>query len=106
MINLVGIYRKMFKVIYKACNKNCFIDYDQLKNTFPNSTTLNEDLIYLCHLGLIYDDNYCRYHLTPTGRMYFKNETSNSFEIIIKSIFCPIIVAFFTTLITLWLKSL
>ena len=104
--NLIGTPRKVFKVIYKNYNNNCLINHDELKKLFTNINELEEDLTYLINLGLIYSDNYWYYHSTPTGRMYFKNETSNSLEIIIKSIFCPIIVSFLTTLITLLLKEL
>ncbi len=106
MVKLVGTPKRIFKKIYKRYNSNNLINSDELLKLFPNAIYLEQDLTYLHELGLIeIDSEYC-YHLTSSGRQYFKLETSDSFEIVIKSIFCPIIVAFFTTLVTMWLSSL
>lgn len=105
MNNLTGTPRKIFKLIYKRYNSNNLIDSDEIRNIYPNTQELEDDLTYLRNLGLIDHDYHWRYYLTSKGRTYFKQETENSFEVIIKSIICPIIVAFITTLITLWLKG-
>lgn len=103
--NLVGNPRKIFKIIYKRYNHNNLINSDEIRTIFPNTEELEEDLTYLHALGLIDHDYDWNYNLTAKGRIYFKIETITSFEIVIKSILCPIIVAFITTLITLWLKG-
>lgn len=105
MIKLVGTPKRIFKKIYKRYNSNNPINSDELIKLFSNMSHLEQDLTYLHELGLIEVDSDYRYYLTSLGRQYFKLETSDSFEIVIKSIFCPIIVAFFTTLVTMWLSS-
>lgn len=106
MIKLVGNPKKVFKKIYKRYNSNNLINSDELLKLFSNETQLEQDLTYLHDLGLIEVDNNYFYHLTSLGRQYFKLKTSDSFETVIKSIFCPIIVSIITTLITMWLSHL
>ena len=105
MNKLVGTPRKLFKIIFNRYNDNNFINSDELQSLFPNTQELNEDLMYLKSLELIDYDYSWNYLLTSKGRIYFKLELLYYFETITKSILCPIIVALFTTLITLWLKG-
>lgn len=105
MDNLTGNPRRILKTISKRYKNNKLINSDEIITLFPNIDELEEDLIYLQSLKLIDRDCEWNYYLTTQGRIYFKTETINSFEIVIKSIICPIVVAFFTTLITLWLKG-
>lgn len=105
MVELSGTPRKLFKLIYKRYNDNNVISTDELKKLFPNQIELEEDLSYLFNLGLIDHDYNWHFILTAKGRIYFKLKTKNSIEILLKSIFCPIIVSFITALITMWLKG-
>lgn len=105
MINLTGTPRKIFKLIFKRYNSNNLINSDEIRTLYPNEQELEDDLQYLHDLGLIDHDYSWNYLLTSKGRLYFKHETINSVEIVLKSIFCPIVVSFITTTITLLLKG-
>ena len=105
LIKLVGNPRKIFKLIYSRYNTNNFINFDEFQSIFTNSQELEADLAYLKSLELIDYDYHWNCLLTAKGRIYFKLEFLYYFEIVTKSIICPIIVAFITTLITLWLKG-
>lgn len=105
MTVLTGTPRKIFKVIFKKYKVNSAISFNTLIKIFPNQIELEDDLKYLETLNLIEHDYHWQYHLTSEGRIYFRAETMHSFETIMKSIICPVIVAFLTTLITLWLKG-
>lgn len=105
MVILLGTPKKIFKIIYNRYNSNNPINSDELISLFSNTQELEEDLKYLKSLELIdYDYNW-NYLLTARGRIYYKLKLSYYLDIVTKSIFCPIIVAFITTLITLWLKG-
>lgn len=105
MVILVGTPKKIFKIIYNRYNSNNLINSDELQCLFPNEQELRDDLAYLKNLDLIdYDYNW-NYLLTSKGRIYFKLKLQYYFDTAVNSIFCPIIVAFITTLITLWLKG-
>lgn len=105
MTILTGNPKKVFKIIYKRYKSNFLINSDEIRTFFSNENELEEDLTYLHKLDLIDHDYHWNYVLTSTGRIYFKNIFLEFFFAITKSIFCPIIVAFITTLITLWLKG-
>ena len=102
---LTGNPKKIFKIIYKRYKSNNPINSDEISVLFPNETELEEDLTYLHILDLIDHDYYWNYFLTPKGRIYYKDIFIHFFIAITKSFFAPIIVAFITTLITLWLKG-
>ena len=102
---LTGNPRKIFKLIYKRYNSNNLINSDEIKILYPNIQELESDLCYLYSLGLIETDYQWNYLLTSKGRTYFKNIFLEIFLTLTKSFFCPIIVAFVTTLITIWLKD-
>lgn len=106
MTQLIGNPRKIFKKIYKRYKSNNLINSNELIKYFPNIVQLKQDLDYLRVLDLIDIDTKQNYHLTTKGREYFKAENHDSFETVIKSIFCPIIVSVITTLTTMWLSSL
>lgn len=105
MVILVGSPKKLFKLIYNRYNSKNLINSDELQAVFPDTQELNEDLTYLKNLELIDCDYNWNYLLTSKGRIYFRLELQYYFDTAVKSIFCPIVVAFVTTLITLWLKG-
>ncbi len=102
---LTGNPKKIFKLIYKRYRSNNLINSDEIRTLFSNDIELEEDLTYLHKLELVDHDYEWNYVLTSKGRIYFKNILWEVFFAVTKSIFCPIIVAFATTLITLWLKG-
>lgn len=102
---LTGNPKKIFKLIYKRYKSNNLINSDEIRTLFSNDVELEEDLTYLQILELIDHDYDWNYVLTAKGRIYFKNIFLYFFFAITKSFFCPIIIAFITTLITLWLKG-
>ncbi len=103
---LTGSHRKLFKLIYKRFKSSNLISYKELEDIFPDTDILYEDLTYLMVTAkLVISDNNGCYLPSSLGRNYFKLETIKSIEIVLTSIFCPIVVAFLTTLITLWLKG-
>ena len=105
MVILLGTPKKIFKIIYNRYNSKNPINSDELTSLFSNTQELEDDLNYLKSLELIdYDYNW-NYLLTAKGRIYYKLKLSYYLDIATKSIFCPIIVALITTLITLWLKG-
>ena len=106
MDKLVGSQRKIFAYIYKNRNKGLTrFDIPRNIKSIPNhevSMHLRELLKngYISYIGL--NDTI---DLTSKGLSYFKYRKSFWLETFIKSILCPIIIAFITTLITLWLKG-
>ena len=102
---LTGNPKKIFKIIYKRYKSNNPINADEISTLFSNQVELEEDLTYLHTLNLIDHDYTWKYFLTPKGRIYYKELFIHLFLAITKSIVFPIIVAFITTLITLWLKG-
>lgn len=111
MEKLVGNQRKILKIIYNSTknskNFQCYpkISASSILKHFPNDLVTYDDLEYLRDIGLIEIGSYQKVALTSKGRSYFKSRQLYWIEAIITSIFCPIVVAFFTTLITLWLKD-
>lgn len=105
MVILVGSPKKLFKLIYNRYNSKNPINSDELEVLFSNRQDLESDLNYLKSLELINSDYNWNYLLTAKGRIYFKLKLQYYFDTAVKSIFCPIVVAFVTTLITLWLKG-
>ena len=111
MEKLVGNQRKILKLIYKKTkhskNFNDYpkIDIDVVLDKLSNNIVIYDDLQHLEHLGYIQTSSTC-VALTAQGRSYFKLRHFFWIELCIKSVFCPILVAFITTLITLWLKGL
>ena len=106
MLKLTGNKRKVLKCIYKNNGKYTrFNLYNYVKFVSKDEVSLHIESLrkdnYICLKGL--NDNL---YLTSQGYSYFKNETADNFETCIKSIICPIIVSFLTTLLTLWLKDL
>lgn len=104
MNTLSNLQRKLLKYIVKNPN----VLFDQIKKHFRIShDDLLDNLTILRNLGYLEQDCNFRGFVYPTtnGKNYFEFETKNSFEIVIKSVVCPIIVSFITTLITLWLKG-
>lgn len=106
MLKLVGNQKKIFKIIYKHCLNNKIINSCYFYNLDYNVDEFDDDIKYLIEQDLIFCDYNWNYKLTAKGRSYFKYRLSFWVETLIRSIFCPILVAFFTTLITLWLKDL
>ena len=108
MVKLVGTTRKIFKSIYKSDNNNSLIDIDILSQTFSDLNQLEQDLRYLRDVSLIDTDYNYNYHLTTQGRNYYKLERLTIISECVRSFIFPLIVAFFTalitTLLTLWLK--
>lgn len=100
MIILVGTPKKVFKVIYKRYSTNNCIDSDELRSIFTNEIQLDEDLAYLKKLDLIDVDHHWKYQLTTNGRIYYKELCFYWFEKITTSLIFPLIIAFFTALIT------
>lgn len=106
MDKLVGNQRKIFIYIYKNRNKGLTrFDISRKIKSIPNhevSMHLRELLKngYISYIGL--NDTI---DLTSKGLSYLNFRKSFWIETFIKSIFFPIIVAFLTTLITLWLKG-
>lgn len=102
---LTGKPKEIFNLIYKRYNSDNLINSDEIRNLFHNINELEEDLSFLHSLDLIDHDYHWNYVLTSKGRTYYKDLFLQYFFATTKSIFCPIIVAFVTTLITLWLKG-
>lgn len=101
---LTKLQRKLLKYI----NKNPNILFDSLQKHFNLSkNNLMDNLEILRDLGYLEKDTNFRGFVYPTinGKNYFEFERLYWYELIVKSVFCPIIVAFVTTLITLWLKG-
>ena len=105
---LYGKHRKVLKVICKCKTIN--------RTELCEKTKLNEREVYdICRS--LNDDGYVSYvgysynlKITPKGCDYFAFKKAYWLELFLKSMFCPIVVAFFTalitSLITLWLKGL
>lgn len=106
MIILVGTPKEVFNTIYKRYNSNNLIDSEELESIFPNRVQLEEDLIFLKELDLIYNDYSWKYHLTTKGRIYYKDLFFYWFEKLTTSFIFPLIVAFLTALITALLTLL
>lgn len=109
MTLLYGKQRKVFKIIYKNYRYNkC--KYISKIDICKISKLHIEEVKLICqelHQNgfLSYVGNDFKVIPTAKGIDYFSAETAISLEVALKSIFCPIIVAFITTLITLWLTS-
>lgn len=106
MDKLSGNKRKILRYIYKHQKDNLtrFNIVDKFSH-IPNveikkhvEALRKEDFIYYSGLN----DNL---KLTSKGLSYLSLETQDNIETCIKSILFPIVVAFITTLITLWLKG-
>ncbi len=107
MENIYGNQLKVLKLIYKKHKKKQYISKKQL----AEELNLNlEEIIKICNL--LVDLNYISLgkleldpFITIQGIDYFSMKKSQNYETFMKSIFCPILVALITTLITLWLKG-
>lgn len=106
MDKLNGHKRKILKYIYSHQKQklNRFNILDKFKFISREEVEL--------HISELHREKYISYYglndnikLTSKGLSYFSNETQDSIETCVKSIFCPIIVSFLTTIITLWLKG-
>ena len=109
MLNfLYGKHRKVLKVIrkYKTINRTDLCAKTKLEDreVYDICCSLHNDG-YISYVGYSYN-----LKITPKGCDYFAFKKAYRHELFFKSIFCPIIVAFFTSLITslitLWLKGL
>lgn len=99
---------KLQQNILKYIIQNPNVLFDSLLVHFKLSKNdLIDNLSYLRDLGLIERDTNFRGFVFPTitGKNFFEFKHQYWFELFIKSIFCPVLVAFITTLITLWLKG-
>lgn len=104
MNKLSKLQQKLLKYIIENSN----VVFDSLLVKFDLSKDfLIENLTYLRDLGLIEKDTNFRGFVNATilGKNYFEFKHQYWFELFIKSILCPIIVSFITTLVTLWLKG-
>lgn len=104
---LYGNERKILSVVFKYYKKNSLISKNELTQKLKldkkDISLLCQSLCkkgYLTSVGTDYNPK-----ITAKGIDYFSAEITNSFETMLKSIFCPIIVSFITTLITLLLKG-
>lgn len=107
MNKLYGNKRKVLKVIVKNYRKNNPIT----RFDIPKLCKISKNEINLI-LDSLYSDKYFSYSgmnysviLTDKGLSYFHSETCDNIEICIKSLVFPVVVSFFTTLITLWLRG-
>lgn len=104
---LYGKQRKALKYIYNKTKNNIYVTHSELSKYLNLSHSETMQLInilrnkdYLIIIGL---DSKLKSSVKCTD--YFSAETTIAFETIIKSIICPIIVSFLTTLIAIWLSE-
>lgn len=104
---LHGNQRKALKILYKCYKKDISLTRVMLSKflnlNFQETTQICKELHakgFISYIGINYDPK-----ITSNGIEYFSAETSNSIEIILKSVVCPIIVSVATTLLTLLLKG-
>lgn len=106
MDKLVGNQRKVFLYIYKNRNKGLtrFDIPRNIKSISNHEVSMHlRDLLkskYIFYTGI--NDTI---DLTSKGLSYFSNETNDAIETCIKSIIFPLVVAFITAKITLWLSN-
>lgn len=106
---LYGKQRKIMKIIYKNYKYNkckyisksdiCKISKLPISEVKLICSELHQNG-FLSYVGSDYS-----VIVTAKGLDYFCSETATSLEIVLKSVVCPIVVAFITTLLTLWLKG-
>lgn len=106
MNKLYGRERKVLKIIITNYRKGKHLSKFDVQKIckYPKNET---DLI----LSSLWGNQYFSYsgvnyyiRLNEKGLSYFHSETCDNIEICIKSLVFPIVVSFFTTLITLWLS--
>lgn len=107
MNKLTGHKLKIFKYIFKHQNQE--LTRFNISKHFKSISKTEIEL----HIKSLRDDEFIFYsglndniNLSSKGLTYFSERRSYRLELFLKSIFCPIVVAFITTLITLWLKHL
>lgn len=104
---LYGNQRKALKFLYKSYKKNIQVSKvrlsEHLKLDYQQTSQICKELHnnnLVSFVGLNYDPK-----ITSNGIEYFSWETMTNIEVILKSIVCPVVVSFITTLITMWLSS-
>lgn len=106
MDKLYSRERKILKIIINNYKKGKHLSKFDIQKMckYPKDET---DLV----LNSLYNNHYFSYsgmnyyiRLTEKGLSYFRYETYDNIEICIKSLVFPVVVSFFTTLITMWLS--
>ena len=106
--------KRILKLLNKETNPNKGLIINMLrKKTNYSEEELEELLEDLIKKGLV-DSNFIdiynvnidkEYYSTLTGKQFFKNQKNKFLEKIFINIFCPIIVSFITTLITIFFTN-
>ncbi|MGX7195216.1 hypothetical protein [Enterococcus olivae] len=108
--------RKLLKIIIKACDNQCStIDYQYLLDELTYGKMSESDI----HIALsdLHYDKLIYFRITPEhdipiditlkyeGLRYFDWKWEKAKDFLLKNILVPSVVAFFTTLITIWIDS-